>query len=435
MKMRFNKQNVRKANKGITLIALIVTIIVLLILAGVSIAVSKGENGILEQAKSAKTVTEEEDEKEKIELEVLKSYKKNGNLDVTKLKRNIENNLDDVDEVTLSDSENKFPVTVKYENGNEYTIKNNGDVKKALPTITAGQTAPSNSNAIYEDGDYTVIVPAGFTVSDKTGESSVETGVVIKDGGNNEFVWIPVGIAKKSGSGTIELGRYDFNSNGTPSAYSGSNAEEDSTNTSALLNYGNTIAKNINDFIEKTNEAGGFYIGRYEARTTSSTTARSDKTDPLTAVTENASNMIYNYITQPDAATKARTMYATNNYFECDLVNSYAWDTATLFLQEYDDRAIKPKVYSIQNSIVFEINEKGTNNPKDSSKVDKICNVYDMASNCYEFSTETNSDSDKSVIHRGGFCYVSDFHTCTRGTFNTTACDDYVSFRPILYVK
>ena len=54
--------------KGITLIALIITIIVLLILAGVSIATITGENGLLERAKNAKekTTISENDEKEKI---------------------------------------------------------------------------------------------------------------------------------------------------------------------------------------------------------------------------------------------------------------------------------------------------------------------------------------------------------------------------------
>lgn len=47
-----------KRNKGITLIALVVTIIVLLILAGVSIATLTGENGILEKVNQAKKETE-----------------------------------------------------------------------------------------------------------------------------------------------------------------------------------------------------------------------------------------------------------------------------------------------------------------------------------------------------------------------------------------
>ena len=63
------KQKSRKReNRGITLVALVVTIIVLIILAGVSIAMLVGENGIITQAQRAKEETEEAQEKEGIEL-------------------------------------------------------------------------------------------------------------------------------------------------------------------------------------------------------------------------------------------------------------------------------------------------------------------------------------------------------------------------------
>ena len=55
-------------NKGITLIALVITIIVLLILAGVSIAMLTGQNGILTQANSSKTATTKAESVEKINL-------------------------------------------------------------------------------------------------------------------------------------------------------------------------------------------------------------------------------------------------------------------------------------------------------------------------------------------------------------------------------
>lgn len=60
-----------KSNKGITLIALIITIIVLLILAGIGISLTIGENGILNHAKQAKVKTEEEAAREKLELVLL----------------------------------------------------------------------------------------------------------------------------------------------------------------------------------------------------------------------------------------------------------------------------------------------------------------------------------------------------------------------------
>ena len=60
-----------KRNKGITLIALVITIIVLLILAGVAISMLSGENGILRKATEAKTKTEERTLEEQIKLAVM----------------------------------------------------------------------------------------------------------------------------------------------------------------------------------------------------------------------------------------------------------------------------------------------------------------------------------------------------------------------------
>ena len=75
--------NQKEAQKGITLIALVITIIVLLILAGVSIAMLTGQNGILTQAQNSKTVTENKSAEEKaafgtdIVKKVKKTVKKN----------------------------------------------------------------------------------------------------------------------------------------------------------------------------------------------------------------------------------------------------------------------------------------------------------------------------------------------------------------------
>ena len=63
-----------KNNRGITLIALVITIIVLLILAGVSIAMLTGENGILNQATDARDDTKAAEIREKVELAVQAAY-------------------------------------------------------------------------------------------------------------------------------------------------------------------------------------------------------------------------------------------------------------------------------------------------------------------------------------------------------------------------
>lgn len=72
----------KKENKGITLIALVVTIIVLLILAGISIMMLTGQNGILNRATTAKTQTENSQIDEMVKLSVMDSLT-NGNGKIT----------------------------------------------------------------------------------------------------------------------------------------------------------------------------------------------------------------------------------------------------------------------------------------------------------------------------------------------------------------
>ena len=78
----------RNTNKGITLIALVITIIVLLILAAVSIATLTGENGILTKARTAKKETDEATAIEKVKVAVMGSYNERGILESEELKSN-----------------------------------------------------------------------------------------------------------------------------------------------------------------------------------------------------------------------------------------------------------------------------------------------------------------------------------------------------------
>ena len=445
MNLKSSKKDI-KANRGITLIALVITMIVLLILAGVTIATLTGDNGLLTKAGDARNTSEKAGEKERIQMEVAGAYDTRGRLDATKIVENIEKNIGATAEATS----NSFPVKVTYNNGHKYQVASDGSI---MISVNAGDTAPSDSNAVYSSGDFTAIIPAGFTVSDVEGEKEIETGLVIRDDLGNEFVWIPVGIPWKSDSSrTIMLGRYVFDSNGnideTLSKVNPQDQIKQSLSSSTYYTEGlknsttnNTHAKDIEDFLTKTNTAGGFWIGRYEARTTSKT-SRTSNNDTLTSVTEKPENSIYNYILQADAAAKAREMYNTNNYFESDLINSYAWDTATLFLQEYDNRIYNIDTnsnykgkYSKQTRLSEGLKGTGTNaSTVAESNKDKICNVYDMADNCWEWSTETCSNSLYLGVQRGGCSDFSDSGVCQRcyDLVNTTS---RLTFRPILYVK
>lgn len=78
-----------KEEKGITLIALVLTIIILLILAGVSIVLLVGDNGVLEQAQNAKTEHEQASALEDIKMEIGASYGTDGKIDIAKLNENL----------------------------------------------------------------------------------------------------------------------------------------------------------------------------------------------------------------------------------------------------------------------------------------------------------------------------------------------------------
>lgn len=113
-----------KEEKGITLIALVITIIVLLILAGVTIATLTGENGILIQAGNAKATTDEKGALEAVQLEVAGSFDNEGNYQSSLAKTNLENNL----KATVDDKESG-KLKVKYKG---YTFKVDVDGKVSL---------------------------------------------------------------------------------------------------------------------------------------------------------------------------------------------------------------------------------------------------------------------------------------------------------------
>ena len=121
-----NSKEQRKANKGITLIALVITIIVLLILAAVSIATLTGENGILSKANTAKIETVKAGAKEKVQMAVMSSFDNSGKLDYTQLKTNLDN-VEGIDKKTVPPTitEDTFPFTVKVD-GYDVKIEENG---------------------------------------------------------------------------------------------------------------------------------------------------------------------------------------------------------------------------------------------------------------------------------------------------------------------
>ena len=141
------KNKLRNA-KGITLIALVITIIVLLILAGVSITMISSQEGILKKATSAKETQEKATEVEKVKLAVQAAMmNENGTVDKTELN----NELGKAGYGPISD----LPADIEI-NGEKYTITSNGEVE--LKTLKVGD------EVTYQGENFYVI---GFSV-DKT---------------------------------------------------------------------------------------------------------------------------------------------------------------------------------------------------------------------------------------------------------------------------
>ena len=137
-----------KERKGITLIALVITIIVLLILAGVSIAMLTGANGILTQANNAKDETEQANAKEKVELAVIAtmSQSKRGTLDADKLVTEITNNYGG----TATKTGTGFPVNTTVD-GKSFAIDKDGNVTSKEDS---NQPTPNPTDKISKDTSY-----------------------------------------------------------------------------------------------------------------------------------------------------------------------------------------------------------------------------------------------------------------------------------------
>ncbi len=384
----------RNKDKGITLIALVITIIILLILAGISISALTNQ-GLFKNAKAAQNATEKAEEEQGQRLNEYED----------EINKYLGNSKDESKDDTKG-------TTV------EEAIKKNG----ALSTTDNTELKDAKNNKI--------VVPAGFKIVE--GATTVDKGIVIEDvtetaTKGSQFVWIPVGTITKADGTSVEinLNRYTFDSNGIPTAQDDKIID---TYYQELeeSNKGNTVAKSISDFKTSVLKNGGYYIGRYEARTA---TARNAAGNVLTQITEKGTENVYNYVTQLQAAQLSQNMYNSDK-FTSDLINSYAWDTAIVFIQNCGTNT----KYSIQYSLNKALAQTGTNSLSDTSKIDVQCNIYDMASNIWEWTTETSNDSSNPCVYRGGINNSLNHYTSYRYRYHTSLSHYKLGFRPLLYL-
>ncbi len=331
---------------------------------------------------------------------------------------------------------------------------NEDDNNKSLADITGNETSNTTTKDKYGNP---ITIPAGFKVVNPNDD--VTKGIVIEDVSANgegsttigsQFVWIPVGdvITDINGSKTkITLGRYTFDSDGVPTPVQTADnwSQEVAISTYykelATSSYGNATAKNLEAFITKATTSGGYYIGRYEAGDATATdsvrTGSSNVSNPNNPITCKSGVYPYNYVNQEDASSLSQGMYTSSN-FESDLINSYAWDTAIVFIQtfsgdgNYSMQKGKNTEGSLQKCGESILNASYVDDGDEAQDV--RCNIYDMAGNTREWTTEAYSSTSTPCVVRGGFCSSSVSCTSSRGIGDTTYSDSIGSFRPTLYL-
>ena len=471
-----NKRNYSN-QKGITLIALVVTIVVLLILAGVSVNALFGNSGIIEKAKEAQNKMDKATENDQKQIGELTDW--------------IDNQV----------------------NGTTGGSTTGGDDTSTTPKISTlvGTVVDKNTKAEDAYGNK-ITIPKGFKVlahGTAAGSATytysgdnipaVQDGIVIEHGTDgNQFVWVPVGTIKNKDntSNKIILGRYSsfnvINGEYTPTQSAENYTQETVIKIGGIRNQNYTIAKlnlenkqnsgmkinkaiqlegliyditvtptageivdsieyqelstfregntakdftgqnatarNLKTFIETSLENGGYYIARFEASKNTSTNQIESKYNKI----------VLTDITQPNAATAAREMYGEvkeNNelVYASDLVNSYAWDTAIIFIQTYGTG---------EDASSYANKNKSTSFVNTGKNSDKYCNIWDISGNAMEWSTEYSNRSGMSFFYpfvsRGGYynTNVSEaaYYTVTR-TDSTVDSNTDTGLRSILYVK
>ena len=481
------QKEIKKLNKGITLIALVITIIVLLILAGVSIAMLTGENGILSQAQKAGEQTDIGQEKEAIALAYngAKAENNGGDVDADDLNRNFGYNDTD------ATAKGSNPITVTFkESGRQYTIDENGVISDPIEANIIA--------SIRIEGEKSEGTPPMPSDEFSYVTGTVDDGYVIEDKNKNQYVWIPVdknqklkvNVTSKNNIESITLtnpygdeqelenvasqeidlvgnenyinGLYkltvvaggetkevelDVNSLYATRMWELDMLTEEiaqalgysDLNTFVQDRFGSGIEETKNmiiqtykggtfseteDYTDSINENGGFYIGRYEA----------SENNGVTEIKANKAPR--RDISQTDALAKANDMYDSQE-FTSSLLTGSAWDRTLGWLEETEavtsfEIVGDSKTWGNYSDDEFE-NSEGLQNTGSIPQTEKN-HIFDLAGNLREWTREAISSGNR--VYRGGD-YVdpgSDYPCSLRSGDSPDSTPYTLGFRLALYL-
>ena len=373
----------RKENKGITLVALVITIIILLILAGISIS-ALTNTGIFEKAKDAK---EKSEVAEKQQSETLDSYEK-------ELNKYTSDNLEE-------------NIGVKFEKNTELHDKNGAKI----------------------------IVPAGFKVVN-TDDLTVEKGIVVEDSKGNQYVWIPCTTEDSKSQLQFKRTEWDVEVDGADN----SRASKDELTLTCPENYSdngltyavvNEIVAQVKAEKDSVRRNGGYYIGRYEVGDENETAViKANQTPMASIIWSTAYSKAKGIGGGPGATTY--------------LCSSYAWDTAINFIQNNGFSNYAKAREDSYNENWYDKNVKDSkgNTIKESNSAERFltgkttpkCNIYDMGGNVLEFTTEVMPSTSEPVVFRGG-SYGNGSPAGQRHDGGAADMTDGYGFRATLFLK
>ncbi len=443
-----------KEKKGITLIALVITIIVLLILAGVTIATLTGENGILTKATQAKETTTDESAIEKVRLEVLGSYGKDGSLEYGDLRTNLDNieGILGVPDVITSDS---FPLLVEVD-GVNIEIDEKGNVLKGMPLVSVPPTVEVSENTKFKDStsnNKVAVIPKGFSVSSVTTEQSIDKGLVITDG-TNEFVWVPVetvfseteaeattnkamAIETTSGyrgllynftetSSTVIEGCTTTDSGYREPVYLDNETNGDSSEYNTVGITQESLQKEYNEMITSVIKYGGFYVSRYEIGWDETSENIVSKSGIMPTLSKDSQS--YMWYGLYDVTKKYTKKSGTEAYFGSSMIWGSQWDAMLNWILTGEDA----------EKIVLSDDLKNTTSTTGNSETDKMNNIYDLLGCHMEWTIEGDNSNR---IYRSTNYYRNTVYPASRGTATPITTDlyyvigIYVGTRCTLYIK
>ena len=393
-----NKRNYTREN-GITLIALVVTIVVLLILAGVSINAIFSENGIIKRAKDAQN----------------------------KMDEATQNDLDSINELN-----------------NWIDGKTNGTTGENDNPSTSDLPSTDNTIPYYPDNTFT-----------KVDGTDLSNGLVIKDGNGNEYVWIEVPkTAEVYPTAGLKITKftedkytaietdlqtytdyYRRNKSGTLTSYKD---EFCSDETTGLTSAQYTELKQ--KMLKSVYENGGFWIGRYEAGIEENRTesGKPTKTPLSKAGTVDAPVYPYTYVTCSQAQALASKL-STGKSYTSSLMFGVQWD---LILKHIETKIGSSNLTTSNGKNILTQDSSSWGNysstnvkQSGSSETYKKMNIYDLAGNVSELTLEYTAITNTPCAVRGGFYSVrgSDTPASTRSRSNATGSAGSMGFRSSLY--